>query len=299
MAGVYHRLPPARTGPRVGAMLRALLVAAAAFGLALPAVGQEGARGKPQRVASLNQCADQLVLMLADPANVASVTWLSLDPGASAVAEQAAQVPAVNHGFAEEVLPLEPDLVVAGAYTTPFTIQTLRRVGFNVEVLGVPSNLDEIREQIRLVGELLWESGRARAAISELDAAIAAAAPQPGAKAPKAAILQPGGFTAGPGSFEHDLLTAAGFANVAADAGIEGYGFLSLEVLLLARPALIVVPADDPARPSIAEAMLRHPAMRASGRRALVVHLPAALWNCAGPANAGAVARLAAARQGE
>ena len=36
-----------------------------------------GARGKPTRVVSLNLCLDQMVLALADPANVASVTWLA------------------------------------------------------------------------------------------------------------------------------------------------------------------------------------------------------------------------------
>ena len=277
-------------------MLRAFVIAITLV-LALPASGQDGARGKPHRVVSLNQCADELVLTLADPANVVSVTWLSLNPLASAAASRAAQVPSVNHGFAEEILSLEPDLVIAGAYTTPFTVQALRRIGFNVEVLGVPANLAEVREQIQLVGDLLWERERAAAVIAELDDAIAAAQTA-GADAPTAAILQPGGFTAGPGTFEHELLTAAGFTNVAADAGIEGYGFLSLEALLLARPAYIVVPDSDPARPSIAEALLRHPAMRTSRTGVEVVQLPAALWNCPGPANAGALALLAAAREG-
>ena len=59
---------------------------------------------------------DELLLRLADPRNVASVTWLARDPGSSNVADLAAEIP-VNHGLAEEIIPLQPDLVIAGIYT--------------------------------------------------------------------------------------------------------------------------------------------------------------------------------------
>jgi iron complex transport system substrate-binding protein len=38
---------------------------------------------KAQRIVSLNLCSDELILRLANPANVASVTWLSRDPSGS------------------------------------------------------------------------------------------------------------------------------------------------------------------------------------------------------------------------
>ena len=71
----------------------------------------------PLRIASLNLCADELVLRLAAPGTVKSVTWLARDPGLSNVAALAQTVP-VNRGVAEDVVPLAPDLVIAGAYTT-------------------------------------------------------------------------------------------------------------------------------------------------------------------------------------
>ena len=260
------------------------------------AAAQPMRAAKPQQVVSLNLCTDQLVLTLAEPENVASVTWLALDPLNSVVADRAAAVPHINRGGAEEILPLQPDLVLAGAYTTPFTIQMLRRFGFNVEVLGVPGNLDDVREQILYVGDLLHEADRAAATVAAMDAALAAIPPA-GDGPVRAAVFQPGGFTMGPGTFEDELLTAAGLQNVAAEAGISFYGFLPLERVLLLAPELLVSPEVDPARPSLAEAMLDHPAMRRAAGETRQVSVPQALWSCPGPMNAAAVALLAAARR--
>jgi iron complex transport system substrate-binding protein len=269
----------------------AALVAAA---LAQPAPGARSA--KPSRIVSLNLCVDQLALAVADPANVASVTWLATDPASSVMAEVAKRVRRINYGFAEEILPLAPDLVLAGQFTTPFTVQTLRRVGFNVEVLKLPATLDDLRAQIRLVGDLVQERARAEDVIAALDARLAAAAAPAGTRAPRAAIFQPGGFTAGRGSFEHELLRAAGLANVANERRIEFYGYLSLEEVLMLRPDLVVSPGYVPGRPSIAEQVLAHPALRKAGVAQRVVAVPSNLWNCPGPMNAEAVAIMARAR---
>lgn len=267
-----------------------------ATGLAL-AQPQYGVRGKPQRVVSLNLCLDQQVLMLADAQNIASVTWLAADPFASAMAARAALAPQRNRGHAEEILPLRPDLIVAGAYTTPFTVRMLRRAGYNVEVFDAPPDLNGVRDQVRLMGDLLREPERAAALIADMDATAAAAALRPGEAPMRAAIFQPGGFTAGAGAFEDSLLRAAGYANVAAEAGIGMYGYLSLEQLLLLRTDFIVSPEYLPGRPSLGEQVINHPALRRAGMRSLVVEIPARLWNCAGPMNVEAVRLLAQARR--
>ena len=277
-------------------LLALTVVVAAAATWAHAQAPQYGARGKPQRVVSLNLCLDQQVLLLADPQNVASVTWLGADSFASTVADRVATAMLRNRGYAEEILPLRPDLVLAGTYTTPFTVQMLRRTGFNVEVLEQPTTLEDVRNQLRIVGDLLRERERAEAVIAAFDATLAAAAPAPGAAAPRAAIFQPGGFTAGPGSFEDALLRAAGFANVAAEIGLGMYGYLSLEQLLLTETRFIVSPEYLPGRPSLGEQVINHPALRRAGMRGKVVEIPSNLWNCAGPANAEAVRILAAAR---
>ena len=77
---------------------RPILIAVALLS-ALAHLGASDAPGKPRRIVSLNMCVDELVLRLADPQNIASVTWLSRDPKNSNVAELGAGI-AVNHGLA-------------------------------------------------------------------------------------------------------------------------------------------------------------------------------------------------------
>lgn len=275
----------------------AALAFSAAVVACLPAVAQDEdppLEAKPVRVVSLNLCVDQLVLLLAETGNVASVTWLSLDPDTSFVADLAAGVPKINHGFAEEILQLDPDLILAGQYTTSFTVQMLRRLGHRVEVLGIPATLEDVRAQIFRVGELLHEQATAASLVASMDAALAAV-PDPADPRFRVAVFQPGGFTVGPGSFEHELLVAAGLRNVAEERGIQYYGYLALEDVLLARPDLLVSPDTNRRRPSLAEAVLQHPAARAAPTEARVLRMPQRLWFCPGPMNVHAIALLAEA----
>jgi iron complex transport system substrate-binding protein len=108
----------------------------------------------PRRIVSLNLCTDQLVLALADRAAVRSVTWLARDPQSAVLAAAAAEVP-VNHGLAEEIIPLAPDLVVAGLYTARTTVALLKRFGFSVLELDVPDSLPAIAAQMRTVAHAL------------------------------------------------------------------------------------------------------------------------------------------------
>ncbi|RLA20277.1 MAG: ABC transporter substrate-binding protein, partial [Gammaproteobacteria bacterium] len=71
---------------------------------------------KPQRIVSLNLCADQLLLQLAEPKAIASLTHLAADPELSYLAEEATNYP-LNYGSAEEILQLDPDLILAGSFT--------------------------------------------------------------------------------------------------------------------------------------------------------------------------------------
>ena len=78
---------------------------AASLALAAPA------DASPRRVASLNLCTDELVLMIADPAQIASVTHLSQSPAETPL-WRLARRHARNDGSLLSVAPLRPDLVV-------------------------------------------------------------------------------------------------------------------------------------------------------------------------------------------
>src|SRR5271167_4285313 len=89
---------------------RAMAIAALAKIVSAPAL----AAGLP-RVASMNLCTDQLLLPLADPAQIVGLSRYSRDARQSFAAADARHYPILSGG-AEDILVLEPDVVVASLF---------------------------------------------------------------------------------------------------------------------------------------------------------------------------------------
>jgi iron complex transport system substrate-binding protein len=257
--------------------------------LALAATPAAGAR--PERIVSLNMCTDELVLRLADPAAIASVTWLSQDPRNANMAEAARRYPA-NHGLVEELLAFRPDLVIAGSFTTRNTVALLRRVGAPVREFGVPRDLAGVKAQIAEMAALLGEPARGEALIGEIDARLARLAQRIGKERPKALVLRPNGFTVGRGSLVDEILTRAGFVNLAAELGIDNYGQIALESVALGEADILILNTSEGGPPSLAHEILNHPLIGRLGDRLRLVTLPSRLWTCAGPAVIDAIEML-------
>src|SRR3954453_12658271 len=115
---------PRRTG--LTTLRRRVIPTAVALLSAIAQLGATDAPGKPRRIVSLNMCVDELVLRLAGAQDIASGTWLSRGPKNSNVAELGPRTP-VNHGLAEEIIPLNPDLIIAGIYTARTGVAMLKR----------------------------------------------------------------------------------------------------------------------------------------------------------------------------
>lgn len=272
-------------------MLGAALLASVAVAMAIAST----AAAKPQRIVSLNLCADQLVLQLAEPANIASVTHHAADPELSYMAAAAAGIVA-NRGRAEEVVALDADLVFTVAPTAQPTVFMLRRLGIEVVELPLAESIEGVRDLVRQVAARLGEEARGEATIAEMDARFAALAAAPGPR-PRLAVLQARGHTAGPGTLIDEVVRMAGFENIASELGIAGSGYLGLEALVLARPDAVVISGYRSDQASLAVQLFDHPALR-SGKDITVVAMPVALWLCATPAIAAAAERLVRARDG-
>jgi iron complex transport system substrate-binding protein len=252
-------------------------------GLALAIALAAGARadGLPT-VASINLCADQLVLSLADPAQIVTLSWLAADPEESMLAAQAAAFP-LNYGSAEEVLRFRPDVVIGGAYTVGFTRALLQRLGHEVVVIQTESSLDDVVENLRLVGRAIGRTAQAEALVAEVFAHMRAAHDRRPREPIAAVVVRPGGFTVGTNSLAHELMTLAGVRNVAAEQGLDRWGSLSMETLLRSAPDLIVLSGYHEDDPSLANAALHHPALAGLKERVQTVTVPAPLSACGLP----------------
>lgn len=260
-------------------MGHALRLAAALLMLAAYPAHAEGA---PRRVVSMNVCTDQLVLLLADPGQVASVSYLSAHPEDSLMATRTAGL-MLNHGQTEEVLPLRPDLVVAGIYTTRFTVQVLQRRNVPVLDLSPAETFDDVRANIRAVATALGAQERGEALIRQMDRRIAAlAARVEGLERPRALIYRAGGFTLGRDTFAGALLDLAGYQNAAADYGITGWGAVPVEAVLQLKPDLLVVGVYREDAASLARDVTEHPALR--HRMPRIETVPTRQWACGIPA---------------
>jgi iron complex transport system substrate-binding protein len=263
---------------------------AAALAFALAGAFPAGASEPPRRIVSLNLCADQFVLALADRTQIAAVSRLATDAVISAAAETARGLPQTG-GTAEEVLALNPDLVLVGPLDRLGTARILAARGYRVERMALPATFAETQAEIRRIAALLGHPDRGEALAARLDSL-----PLQLGRMPAALPYERRGYAAGPASLTGEVLTRAGFRH--ADSGQAGLGrFVSLEAIAAARPDALVVSETTARAADHGSALLLHPALDRLFPAARRIVLPAALTACPGPALADAVEHLAEARR--
>ncbi len=262
--------------------------------LAVLTLGVSGAcAAPPQRIVSINLCADELLIALADPDQIASLSIYATDPQLSFVADQAA---AFRHdaGEAETVVDLHPDLVLAGRYTKRATRDMLSALGYRVELLDPANSIADSIDQIREVSALVGHPERGEALIAEIVAARdrAAAAASGGAR-PTAAVYQRRGYVTGGETLTSDLLAAVGLANAGGELAGRTGGFVRLERLIADPPDFLIVSTPSVRPEDQGEALLAHPALATlfPANKRLVV--PERLTVCGGPSLPAALDRLA------
>jgi len=225
---------------------------------------------------------------------------LSRDPALSPYHVRASRLP-VNRGNVEEIVFARPDLVITAGRATPLAARMLERLDVPLlELERAETFTAYARNLVHLAGVLGAEQ-RAETLLQALWRAIGTRAPLTAASdAPRAIVYQPNGYTPGTRTLVHRILRRAGLRDIAAELGLHGGGFVSLERLLLARPDVIVFAGRREAAASLAEAMLHHPALRtllAGPHAPRAVTVAAHLWTCAGSHAATAVRQLSALGQ--
>ncbi len=245
-----------------------------------------------RRIVSLDYCADQFVLGLADRRDILAV---SPDAGAAfSYMRTAAAGLSTVRPRAEDVLALEPDLVVRSYGGGPNARAFLQRAGVPVLQIGRADDIDGARDVIKHAARGLGVPERGESLIAEMDARLRAARVH--APGTHALYVTPAGFTAGPGTLVHGLITAAGLDNFQSRPG---WRPIPLERLAYETPDVIAKATfgtgadhDDAWTP------FRHPVARRAMRSVPAVVLDGATTSCGGWFLADAVAALAALHRG-
>lgn len=275
-----------------GVLTAALAVVSASSLPAAPAQAAEPAR----RIVSLNLCIDPIVLDLVPRERIQALSWVSSDPNVSPIVDRITGIRLVR-GTAEEVLALKPDLVLAGNYTTPATVDLLRRLGQRVEVIPMATTIEDIRTVIRAVAAAVGEPEHGEAMVAGFDRRLADAK-SPVSSRPEAVVYQANNIVSPAGSLAAEAVEAAGLTNAADRAPLSAGSRMALETLVVSPPDLIALGQQSTTYRTPVADNLRHPALARVLAERAHVDLPMPLWLCGTPHVAEAVATLARARTG-
>ena len=238
----------------------------------------------PKRIMSLNLCADQLLLALADRSQVVALTPLARDVAMSAEAVKARSWP-IAKGGAETLLALRPDLVISSPY---YQIPPQAKGSFRQLSLSDANSYPQIVAQVRQVAAAVGHPERGEALVARMNAELAAI-PKP-TRQRIAAYYQRRGYMTGTGTLVDDMMQRVGLRNLAGVLGKPVLSRLTLEEMVVAKPDYLIVESATDTVPDKGTEMLHHPALKAMAR----LRLPESWTVCGSPAYVRATQSLAA-----
>jgi iron complex transport system substrate-binding protein len=242
----------------------------------LIALAPSMAQAQPRRIVSLDYCADQFVLALADREQIAALSRGSRRDD-SYFRDQARGI-RQTRGTLEEVLALRPDLVVRNWGGPWDADQIYARFGVPVLQVGDTPSFAAAREDLVDAASTLGQRERGTALAVELDVRLARLAANAPRERPPAMYLSAGGAVAGEGTLMDAVLHAAGARNVWPEAS---WTLLPLERMVETPPALIVLGFFDHGRTRMnAWTPGRHPVVQRMLSRTRSVRLPADTVSC-------------------
>jgi iron complex transport system substrate-binding protein len=242
----------------------------------------------PQRVISLDYCADQFILKLLPRSRI-----LALSPDAdrdfSYMRDAAIGLQQVRP-LAEDVLILQPDLVVRSYGGGPSAVRFFERAGIPVLQVPFANNLDDIRAMILMLAERLDAPQRGAEIVADMDRRLEDL--RSDSKSRSALYMTPTGVTSGPGTLVHEMLHAANLENFEQRPG---WYSLPLERLVYEQPDLLAAAFFDGStdHPSMWHAM-RHPVAKRQLSELPTVMLRGAWTSCGGWFLLDAIEALAA-----
>ena len=240
----------------------------------------------PQRIVSINLCADQLVLALADRGQIAGLTKNATDAEMSGEAAAARGLPLLSNS-AEQILAIEPDLIVGMPASRSAALRALPEQSYPLLDLDTANTLDEIYTSIRQTAVAVGHPGRGDALIARMEGELAGL-PKPG-KGRVAAYYQRRGYMTGTGTLINELMTRVGLVNLAGKLGKPPLSQLSLEEMVAAQPDYLIVESATDMVTDQGSEMLHHPALKDIPR----ISIPQAWTVCGSPAYTQAARSMA------
>ena len=201
----------------------------------------------PKRIVTLSMSTDETMLGLVEPQRMAAVNTLLDDPVSSNVTGLVKEIPQrIGNPTVEEIMALQPDLIVVPDWGDLTMVPSLREVGLKVIVCKGASNLAEIRETIELLAAAAGVPERGQKLRAMMDAKLAeiqekvAKIPQTERKRVVLISLMSG--YGGLGSSFDEACHYAGVINGRAELGIRDFQVMTKEQLVQIDPDILFLP---------------------------------------------------------
>ncbi len=260
----------------------------------------------PHGIVSNNPCIDSVLAEIASPDQIAAVSIYSHDENsASAPMAWSVGIPAIGNS-AEEIIAARPALLLTGNLASDGTNAALNKAGVKMIAFGVPATVEENAAQIRQIATAIGREAAGEVLVGRIEASVESPSPsgewlgvgpvrkgsfrrtRPTPTPPlkgrglSAIIWQTGGFVAGKGTLQDELLARAGFRNASVTYGLNQWDILPLETLIRNPPDILFMPrsakGDDARALAMREDVLRH--LQGKTR---IVDFPDKLLFCGGP----------------
>lgn len=234
---------------------------------------------QPGGIVSNNPCTDSILAEIAAPGQIAAVSRYSHDADSgSAPLGWARSLPALGMG-AEEIIAAQPKLVLTGNLASSGTNAALAKAGVKTVPMGVAATFAEDVAQVRSVAKAIGREAAGERLVTRMQGSLV---PKSTKKKPTAIIWQNGGFVAGTGTVQDELLRRQGFTNASTAYGLKSWDILPIEVLVRHPPDVIFMPrsakGSDGRALDARQKLLQH--LRGKVR---IVHFPDRLMFCTGP----------------
>lgn len=248
----------------------------------------------PGGIVSNNPCIDAILAEIAAPHQIAAVSVYSHESAsASAPVGWARQFPALGSA-AEDIIAAKPRLVLTGNLASSGTNAALAKAGIDVVAMGVAATLEDDIAQVRHIARAIGRIDAGEALVSRMTQSVSTPPAMP--HRPTAIIWQNGGFVAGEGTIQDELLRRHGFRNASSSFGLKSWGILPLETLVRNPPEVIFMPVKSDGEED--RAMAARAQLIGNIRNTTrIVHFPDRLLFCGGPTTIKVSKKLAKARE--
>ncbi len=209
------------------------------------ALGQEvRLTEKPMRIVSLTLGTDEILLELVGPERLIGVTYLAADATTSNIAEHPdlARVAHTVEATPEQIIALEPDLVLVATFTDQAVLEQLRDAGITVYAVGYFNSIEAMEQNIIDIGQLVGEAEGARAMVADMEARLAKvdeAVSLIGGDKPRVLYLASDSWVAGSATTVDDIIMRAGGINAAAD--LVDWNQISQEAIIGMDPDVVIL----------------------------------------------------------